>query len=424
MKKPPEAIRADAGLLGPRDFDRIRAAVEESFRQAQERAEEAGRAPAAKRQVAAEPSPSTNNMEGKTLTGADTVQLILEDGQIKQIPARRGWGGSSAFVDWINYTAHEEAYMRDFEGEALLNPDDVVKLISAACHRIFGFGILAERPTGANFYRRSFVLGEGCGMVCYGGQRHTVLVMLSGAGCAAAKPGWEQRLHDWLEGHRNQCARITRIDLAHDVFGGEQIGPTTDGTHIGYSVDAANADFDAGLFSAGGRMPDCEHRGNWKRPNGKGRTFYVGHRANGKFARIYEKGRELGDKSSEWTRIEVELKSVDRIIPFDVLLKAGEYLAATYPAFAWISEHQERIFTEQKKAEVTYDSMMAWLKRQCGAALNVARAIEGSAEAALSKIVRDEIPSRLKVPSHLYGGEWLHERTREVPSLSVSVAAW
>lgn len=58
----------------------------------------------------------------------------------------------------------------------------------------------------------------------------------------------------------------------------------------------------------------------------------------GNSAASTKKGRQLGDKASEWVRVEAEMKSVNRIIPFDALLRPGEYLAAAYPAFAWINE--------------------------------------------------------------------------------------
>lgn len=412
----PSPPPAELGLLRADDFAAISKIVAESVEAAKQR-QEAARTGA---DAPAAPGTPANNMGGKSSRTPDQpARLVLEDGEVVEIPARRGWGGDSAFVDWVNYTSHESAYCHKQPGIEIFNgsavtDDEIIDRVSAVCLRIFGFGITAQRPIGANFYKRSYVLGEGCGMVCHGGQRSTVLVMLSGTGCAAAAPGWEKRLYDWLtENFRNHNTRITRADLAHDDFTGQL-----------YSVDRANADFDAGLFTNGGRTPDCEYRGNWKRPNGKGRTFYVGHRSNGKFARIYEKGRELGDRNSEWCRVEVEMKSVDRIIPFEVLLDAGAYLAATYPAFAWVSDRQERILTEQKKTEITYQSMCAWLKKQCGAALNVVAHIEGSAQAALEKIIRDEIPARLKVPSYLHGGQWLHDRQRESVPIEVSIAAW
>lgn len=124
-------------------------------------------------------------------------------------------------------------------------------------------------------------------------------------------------------------AKITRVDLARDFLSGE------------YTVDMANTAYDDGEFCSGGRWPSGEHHGNWKRPDGAGRTLYLGKRKSGKFTRIYEKGRQLGDKESPWTRLEVEFKSIDRIVPFDVLLYPGQYLAAAYPALDFLSEAPE-----------------------------------------------------------------------------------
>ncbi len=106
------------------------------------------------------------------------------------------------------------------------------------------------------------------------------------------------------------------------------------------------------------------------------------------------------------------MKSVDRIIPFDVLLRPGEYLAALYPAFHWISQHQERILTTQKSTEIKYDRAMNWLKRQCGAFLHVALGVEGDAEKLLQKLVRPEWPKRLKVPDYRFAnaiGPFFHQ---------------
>lgn len=261
-------------------------------------------------------------------------RFILVDGRPFEVPGRRGWGGDSAFIDWINFTAQEEAF---FQGSTPVADDQVVMdHVSPVCREIFGFGVSHQRDNGANFYRDSYVLGDGYGIVCHGGQRGTVLISISGEGCAAAKEGWEERLRQWLEAHK-AVARITRIDLAHDDYDGA------------LTVDQLDQLFDQGGFNCGGRNPDVEHRGNWKHPNGKGRTLYVGNRRNGKFFRGYEKGKQLGDPASNWLRLEVEFKSVDREIPFDVLTRAGEYLAAAYPCLAFISEHQERIITTQKR---------------------------------------------------------------------------
>jgi len=323
--------------------------------------------------------------------------LRMEGGKVLEVPARRGWGGDAAFIDWLNVTVHEDTFTGEWLGDFVVTDDQLILECSALCENIFGFGITQKREKGANFYHRSYVLGDGYGMVCHGGQRNSLLISLTGDGCNAALDGWEGRLFTFLK-LKAVSPKITRIDLSHDVLDG-----------VNYSVDRAFTDFDSGLFSAGGRTPDIEQRGNWHSPNGKGRTLYIGHRSNGKYARIYEKGKQLGDASSLWVRVEVELKSVDRIIPFDVLLRAGEYLAATYPALEWISERQERIKTSQKSLQITYEKTIEWVKRQCGSALWVISMIEGGADNALSKLVQvGKVPARLVVPHFECEGNFIH----------------
>lgn len=352
-------------------------------------------------------SPPRTNRGEKGDQGRSTVKLVLEDGVVKEITQRRGWGGDTAFIDWVNFTIGEETLGEDtirnvcrvgyddngeideiYEENAVPVTDMQVQLsMSRHLINIFGFGITSQRKNGANFYQTSWTLGDGWGMVCHGGQRGTILVMLSGEGCAAAKPGWELRLKTFLENSKR--ARISRVDLAHDDYTG-----TT------YSVDRADQEHTDGLFHIHGRNPDCEHRGNWKNPNGKGRTLNIGNRSNGKFCRVYEKGRQLGDKSSNWVRIEVEFKGKDRIIPFDVLLRPGEYLAAAYPAFGWINLAQERIFTSQKVTEASIEKAKAWIKHQCGSSLKWLRDILGDEEF-FKELLRDGDPKWAKVAHYL-----------------------
>jgi phage replication initiation protein len=333
-------------------------------------------------------TPPPNNMGGKVVEAVPVPVpgpvLRLEDGRIVEVTQRRGYGGDAAFVDWVNVTCNENEFFWGSKGVPV-SDDQVIAEVSSVCRQLFGFGITAKRERGANFYTWSYELGDGWGMVCYGGQRNTVLIMLSGEGCTAARHGWELRLRDWLAG--TVTGKITRVDLAYDDYSGEK-----------YSVDAALADYRIENFMTWGREPDCEQRGNWQKPNGKGRTFNVGHRTNGKFARIYEKGRQLGDKSSEWVRIEGELKAVDRIIPFDVLTDAGAYLAAMYPAFGWIKEVQTRIITTQKAATIKYSACLDWLKKQCGASLWFCAEVEGGIENLFQKIKQERAPKRLVVP--------------------------
>jgi phage replication initiation protein len=96
------------------------------------------------------------------------------------------------------------------------------------------------------------------------------------------------------------------------------------------SVDDAVQFYLTDQFTAGGNKPSCSQQGNWIEADGSGRTFYVGKRKNGKLLRVYEKGKQLGDNTSPWVRWELELHNRDRIIPWDVILEPGKYLAASY----------------------------------------------------------------------------------------------
>lgn len=404
LPSPSELIQAS--YVTPEQLERIGEDVAASLRSARA---EAARVHRTEEERTAPLLPPASNTGGKSSVGSAGQEIpsrfLMVDGKPMEVPARRGYGADAAFVDWVNFTCQEEAFWRlgVKPGQKTYTPvvdSDVVEFVSVQCLRIFGFGITSRREGGANFYRDSYVLGDGWGMVCHGGQRGTVLVTLSGQGCAAAAPGWEARLQLFLEESSPYNSRITRCDLSYDDYDGEM------------DIEDLDMMYEAGLFNCGGRMPDIEFRGNWKRPNGKGRTVYVGNRKNGKFFRGYEKGKQLGDPTSPWVRLECELKSVDRMIPFDVLTRAGQYLAATYPALGFISRHQERILTTQKTMQVAYKSMVGWLKTQAGAAINAMLEIEGTAEAVISAIRRDAIPSRLKVPDYRLGGATIETRER------------
>lgn len=405
MKRPPELPSIEVGRVPMDELTAITEEVRRSIEDAKARIaadEAAARAAEREAEQARAASTPITNRGGKSEIA---VRLVLEDGKVMEIPARRGYGGDHAIIDWLNFTTDETDF---FFGYQCVSDEEIVDRVSFKCEQLFGFGITSELPAGKNFYHRSYVLGDGYGFVCHGGQKSTVLIMLSGQGCAAAREGWEKRTHDFLQTHCGIRAKITRLDLAHDVYDG-----------VRYNVDKADADFDAGLYNCGGRNPNHEYRGNWKRPTGRGRTLYIGSRENGKLCRIYEKGRQLGDKNSEWNRVEVEMKSDNRIIPFDALLRPGEYLAAAYPALAWINERQERILTVQKTAEILYDTGVKFAKQQCGRMINAMLAIEGSAEVVIRKLIREGIPSRLKVPDWRCVDEAIHERQRIQPDPDV-----
>lgn len=241
------------------------------------------------------------------------------------------------------------------------------------------FDTLQERRGGLHGYKTSFDIGKTGGMLAYGGQRGTALVSLPGSACA--------QITDWYACYHlfNEIlkGRITRWDGAVDVFDGSP------------SVDDAVKFYLSGQFNAGGNKASCSQQGNWIEADGSGRTFYVGKRKNGKLLRVYEKGKQLGDETSPWVRWELELHNRDRIIPWDVLLEPGKYVAASYACMGWVSDIQERIRTTQHTTTISYEHLSRYAKQAYGKLIGLMLEVEGSPEKVIERLKRPGIPSRL-----------------------------
>jgi len=177
--------------------------------------------------------------------------------------------------------------------------------------------------------------------------------------------------------------KITRWDGAHDDYEGE------------HSVEWAKQQYLAGKFSAGGRQPESRVNGDWVKHVGRGRTLYVGRRENGKCIRIYEKGKQLGDRTSPWVRWEVELHSTDREIPWGVLLEPGNYLAGAYPVTRWISETASRIKTKSKSKQITEDVLFNAMRQSYGPFINYLMDVIGCEKTIIRELRREGKPKRL-----------------------------
>lgn len=260
--------------------------------------------------------------------------------------------------------------------------DAIVQLVRL--FRLFlgeAFDSLQERRGGLHGYQKSFTIGKTSGMLAFGGQRGTALVSLPGSACALIAD-WGACYHLF---HEVLNGRITRWDGAVDLFEGIP------------SVEDAVQFYLAGQFNAGGNKPSCEQLGNWIEPDGRGRTFKVGKRQNGKLLRVYEKGKQLGDITSPWVRWELELHNRDRVIPWDVILAPGKYLAASYACMGWVSEIQERIRTTRKTATLSYQHLTYYARQAYGPLINVMLEVEGSAEKVIEQLIRSGTPTRLSL---------------------------
>lgn len=349
--------------------------------------------------------PSTNRggTERPAIATVQELQMVVTDtGAVKTILVRRPVNEQIAMIDTLRFTVGEETWCRT-AGIQLVADEAFILEASRHLTEIFGFGVTRDLKKMRDFYTNAWELGDNYGYVALGGagQRQTMLINLNGQGCIAAKAGWESRLHDFLV---DTAARptITRIDLAHDCMQGE------------YTVDQIDGWYDDGLFTCSVNAPRHEYKGDWKKPSGKGRSVYIGLRANGKLCRAYEKGREQGDADSEWVRIEVEFHNKKRVIPLDVLLDPSSYFVGAYPCLHFLdaSRTPEKIEIKRKAAEINVDASLKNIRTSYGKYAFVLRNLLGDADF-LDAITNNsgEWPERLKVPDyetcavpmHVYG---------------------
>lgn len=251
--------------------------------------------------------------------------------------------------------------------------------------------ILNFHPTGKgwNGYKeRHTIIGSGevdLGLVALGGksQRGSLHVELNAQACALISD-WAA-LKEWGEQYK---ANITRIDLAHDDLNGEAV-----------TINKGLVWLEEGLFNLNGRPAEPHLRDDLG--SGEGKTLYVGKRANGKMLRIYEKGRQLGDRQSPWVRVEAEFRNKSRVIPWDALTRPGNYLAGAYPCLAYLSDRQDKIKTITKAGEISLASAVEHLQQVGGKLINLLMHVHGGdAFAVIDELKRPGIPQRLKAHSH------------------------
>lgn len=240
-----------------------------------------------------------------------------------------------------------------------------------------------NRGKGLNGYDDSYDLGEDGAKFCCGGQRDTGLLVLPGKACHTV-PDWPALIEFLKDRYK---ARITRWDGAVDDY---------EGIH---SIDWAVEQYRAGMFTNGGNKPSCKQYGNWIEPDGTGRTFEVGKRQNGKMLRIYEKGMQLGQPLHPWVRWELELHNVDRVVPWDVLLNPGQYVAGAYPkAMPWVQDEMSRIKTIRNETALSYEHLIGCASTAYGRLVNVMLEVEDSPEKVVEILRKDGLPKRLQMP--------------------------
>lgn len=290
-----------------------------------------------------------------------------------------------ARVDWLNASFKPG----DMTIEGL-----IIKLSNIMRRPISG----VDEGKGLRGYKSSVTLfahvgsrKQAMGFIAFGGeaQRGTWMLSIPGSGCSLIE-AWDE-VRELLE---ELQAKITRLDLCVDFLNGE------------YTVDDAVAFYRAGKFTSSGRPPATSQAGDWL--NERERTLYIGKAQNGKVLRAYEKGHQLGNLQSPWTRYEVQFGSRDRIIPLEALTERDKYFAGAYPVLAeLIDSAAEKIPTKQTEGETTLAHLLTHLRRTYGKAIDVLSMSEGFEIASLVEEVRVVgCPRRVNLSSLAAGPTW------------------
>lgn len=334
----------------------------------------------------------------------DTVMVINEKGEAVHQLIRLPATGQVAVTDWINFSIHKKTFdeikrqkletynnIKDDSGfpiDTLFTNSDYAYAMGKVLKDIFGFGIECKMPKGINYYEETYKLENGCGHICIGGQNDTILVMINGLGCTLGNYGWEEDLHAWLRLFAVR-PKITRLDLAHDDFESENIS-------IAWAVEQFHL---GGYKGAMGRPPKFNVIGDYWSPDGSGSTAYVGSRKSHKYTRLYEKGKQLGQIDSKWTRAEVEYKAKNAHIPLDAMLDASSYFLAAYPCFVVMQNatQPKKIEIIKKTAKIVWDKSISVTTHQFGKYLAAYRDYYNDDSLVLDLLTHDveEYPKRL-----------------------------
>lgn len=251
-------------------------------------------------------------------------------------------------------------------------------------------GITAPGMFGYEHGVRFFVDLNGTahhvGRLDFGGNHHGNRARLDLYGSACSVVTDWHAVRQWVS--QQFDVKLTRVDLAVDCQLGE------------YSVDDAVDWYRSGEFRsrAGGPQPRHSTPGDWFDPK-HGRTLEIGRRENGKMCRVYEKGRQLGDTASPWTRFEVEIRNHERELPLDILTDCDKYFVGAYRCLERVLEvAAERIACRRKEDEIVLQKLTACSRSSYGQLITVLRLRLTPAEL-LDALSRPGIPRRLSKSS-------------------------
>ena len=339
--------------------------------------------------------PASEVPTNRTENDSDYISLILADGVVKQ-ELKRSEKDGSVFIDWTTITLRVSSLLSYFSGS--FTDEDIARFLSSKLEEIFGssFGISKKNNFGLFFHPLSFVIGDDFGHFCIGHKNGRCVISISGQGWANAHQNSAKKLYTFitnLDELGGDC-KLSRVDLAADYY---VDGPS----HSEFEAAYHRGEFvrQQRHINTKDAWPNYQVYGcvHTQRGLDAGITDAVGVRTSDLYLRRYDKGRELGDSNSTWSRVELEMKSKDTLIPFDVLLNPAKYFCQ-YPYLKNLcASDAERLVSTRLTAEITIEAAKEIVKRQFGKYLRVLRGLAESDEELINQLQsdEDEWPARL-----------------------------
>jgi len=229
--------------------------------------------------------------------------------------------------------------------------------------------------------------GTPAGHFCIAGDSARVMIDLTGAGCR-----WVQNWHHVAAFMDTMGGRLTHADCAVDDYDGSVV-----------SIRQLKALAESGAFKneGAGAPPVCSFHDDMG--SDKGCSLYVGQRGH-KQLNCYEKGKQLGDPSSEYVRVEVRLYGkhlAEKSLPSDVLRRPYAYVVGAYDVLAelFAAAETSRPKTVKAQVEATVEASVSWLGESAGAHLNLLRISLGDEsflQLLTERVQRDKVPGRFR----------------------------
>lgn len=291
----------------------------------------------------------------------------------------------SCIVDYLTVTFNsDEAKLKRILSKKKDNgsDEDFIDLLLRGVADIVSHMTWKENAKGMFGYRHSYTIqrdGKNAGQIAFGGNNGSCMISLSGFGTSGVNMAKLRKFYEALP----RC-KITRIDLAHDDLDG--VIPIQQWLQTWHEKG----------FRISGNNPNCQYIDD----NGSnlGKTLYIGSRSGGKQVCIYEKGKQLGDTTSQWVRVEGRWGSAYGNLAFDMMTSPEMYLSGMYPAFESLNVFHETVERIKKHTKIAFKAMIDHCSKSYGKFIGTMADIGYTAEDIVDQLRRPGMPERLILP--------------------------